>query len=41
MGPENYFKGNPLSLYETNVFLTQFQSDFFDAHAIGTVNSNE
>lgn len=41
LGPENYFKGNSLGLYETNVFLTQFQSDFFDACAIGTVNSNE
>lgn len=41
MGPSNYFVGNTIGLFETNPFLTQFQSDFFDAVAIGRVNTKD
>ncbi len=39
LGPENYFKGEKISYFETNPFLSQFQSDFFDAYNLGRTNT--
>ncbi len=41
LGPENYFKGEKISFFDTNPFLSQFQSDFFDAYSLGKTNTAE
>ncbi len=41
LGAENYFKGEEISFFDTNPFLTQFQSDFFDAYNLGKRNTEQ
>lgn len=41
LGPENFFKGNAVSYFDTNPFLTQFQTDFFSGSTLGRQDSKE